>query len=703
LLQEETMPSTLNEFPPERRPLIPIVLGVVGHRDIPADSYLRAKIEKTLNSVFDQFERAYPNSPKILISPLAPGADQFAARVALDRKKDWSIRAPLPFAPGVYEGSTSFQTVNEYDQRVRDEAGIAAFRNFLNDPHVEWFVIPLPDRLKAERTAEQWSRLATGVSENGEEDNALRRACYANPGGYIVRNCHTLIALWDGEEPERPSGTAEIVRFQLEGIPPKLYPWTRDEPLGFDGDRGPVLEIRTPRPGGHGDDAVAGTLTVRVPSRRNNQPYGEVIRIRHTARRLSRLGRFWERIKHALESSEPRKALREYTQFLSINQKIDDFNREARAIRPEDVASSVRYEDRLRRADADAATFPESPVELLISPQLGACYRQFLRVRETAAHLSGRLSPTFEWIGTALFVLLFFALLTFHLYAHPLGIHGEPVKHPRFLLAVFGGIWVLLALIVTWVWWVGLDERRLDYRALAEAFRVRRAWARAGIARSVSRTYLGQLRSEVIWIRRALQHLCPPSEYWSESFQALDPKKQADQLQEVLTSWVQGQESQHHKQSRNEHTRARWFRRGGFTLAILGLSLFGCLLWPMIVGMSEAEVAESVVGAKNRPWLDPSEPRNEILVLGSMLIILGGLIVAICERRGHEELSKQYERIYVLFRSGKHELTAALAKEPPDIQRAQEIIVALGQEAVQENAQWLLLRRSKPLELPLGA
>jgi hypothetical protein len=40
---------------------------------------------------------------------------------------------------------------------------------------------------------------------------------------------------------------------------------------------------------------------------------------------------------------------------------------------------------------------------------------------------------------------------------------------------------------------------------------------------------------------------------------------------------------------------------------------------------------------------------------------------------------------------------------PEEIDRMEKILIELGREAIQENAQWLLLRRSKPVELPLGA
>ncbi|HEX3148589.1 MAG TPA: hypothetical protein VHR66_10925 [Gemmataceae bacterium] len=129
-----------------------------------------------------------------------------------------------------------------------------------------------------------------------------------------------------------------------------------------------------------------------------------------------------------------------------------------------------------------------------------------------------------------------------------------------------------------------------------------------------------------------------------------------------------------------------------------------------------------------------------------MLLIFGAGYVAVCERRAYEQLGKQYEQIYVVFRAGGRELDtvldppqpaiqrahgsaerlfvsavsdgsgqraeltpnavseqASIATEKVDVARAQRIIEALGREMLQENAQWLLIRRSKPLELPLGA
>jgi hypothetical protein len=192
---------------------------------------------------------------------------------------------------------------------------------------------------------------------------------------------------------------------------------------------------------------------------------------------------------------------------------------------------------------------------------------------------------------------------------------------------------------------------------------------------------------------------------------------------------------------------------------------------------------EGAERAGDRHWLDPADPPHWLLILASMLIILGGLLIAVCDRGAHEELAKQYERMHGVFRSGSHQFASSLHKatsfrltdleltklqekdrvpetvlarlralkqdqpwerqrfleklaevfdskalgaDDPgedererlrdlvlmrtaftlparEVEQIQAILIELGGEAIQENAQWLLLRRSKPVELPLGA
>ncbi|HYH69377.1 MAG TPA: hypothetical protein VD866_32080 [Urbifossiella sp.] len=731
-------------------PLIPIVLGVVGHRDLRAED--EEDLRDALKKVFQEFDDAYPKSPKVLLSPLAPGADQLAAEVALAQGPNWSVRAPLALPPEHFVRSTAFRLAHltsSENADGTDARALAAFEKFLADPRVEWFVVPLPGELSvAGRTARRhpdgwrlslpdgkeeeldWEAMLTASKETHPALAAFRAACYANPGGYIVRHCHTLIALWDGHNVERPSGTPEVVRFQLGGIAPSYYPWTALTPLGFDAERGPVIWLRTPRTGAAAE-GVVGERRVLVPTQADKLYFGERVDVPAVARKLTRWERFRGRCALAVAKREPpaplpasaptpgpweparlRTHCPEYNQFFAACQMIEDFNVEASRVYAA-RAADADYVKRLKKADAETATvFPGSSAIPAAKVPLGDSFRRFLRVRETAAHLAGPLAARHELAGWGLFALTFFALLAFHLYAHPLW-HGDPATpphHPWLLLALFAALWLGLIALVVGVWHSRVDDRRHDYRALAEALRVRQVYAAAGLSRSVADTYLGQLRTELAWVRRALLHVCPPADFWAEQFNSLPEAEQLDRIRWVETNWVAGQAEQHRRRRDDKHKEAGRYRTWGLCLALGGLVLLAvvplaALVWAEAGGAAAADWVSRT--------LHPSHPPNLLLVLGSMLIILGGLLVAWCDWRGHEQLSKQYDHMYVIFRGGGRELTAALnphtlppphpTSAAPDVARAQRVIEELGREAVQENAQWLLLLRSKPLELPLGA
>ena len=82
---------TFVPFPGPARALAPIIIGVTGHRNPHPDGAadLRAELDKTLR----RFDRHYPNSPKMLATGLAQGADLLAAQCALDL--GWQVIAVL--------------------------------------------------------------------------------------------------------------------------------------------------------------------------------------------------------------------------------------------------------------------------------------------------------------------------------------------------------------------------------------------------------------------------------------------------------------------------------------------------------------------------------------------------------------------------------------------------------------------------------
>ena len=77
-----------------RKPLVPIVLAVTGHRDVrEADlTALAAAVTAQLRLLSEK----HPHSPCVLLSGLAEGADRLAARCALEVGWTLGVVLPLP-------------------------------------------------------------------------------------------------------------------------------------------------------------------------------------------------------------------------------------------------------------------------------------------------------------------------------------------------------------------------------------------------------------------------------------------------------------------------------------------------------------------------------------------------------------------------------------------------------------------------------
>jgi hypothetical protein len=665
----------------------PIALGVVGHRDLrPSD---RQALREAIASVISELRAAYPHTPVLLLSPLAEGADQLAVEVALEKR--CLVRAPLPFSPAVYRETSSF----------RSEETRLNFDHLLSHPAVDSFVVPWPDGTGPDPTDAQ------AFTGDGAAAMANRRRGYANAGGYVARHCDVLLALWDGGAPHGPSGTAEFVRLKLFGTPPELYPW--NDPLGFATDCGPVYVIHTPRPDAEPTDRL-GSPTLWLPPRSHTMGGSappDILSEHSLAMRVSDFARFrgrlwdsiglgqiaaWARSRPlwawlARSSTAPRGPLpAELRQVRDRWLAIEDLNTDLasmhsfRASRPKSM----------HRARAGARIQTAAGSDALLELE---------RLRAASGRLAQDLDLGVLWRQIGFFVTLFLAVFTFHIYAH-LPVKGnEAARYPVYIWSCMIAI-ILSAVILMRLWWQRMDQRRLDYRALAEALRVCLAWGKAGVTRAVPDSYLGHLRGEVAWIRRVLYHVSPPPEMWRAAFMSLPLKRQIEELREVYNSWVLGQVHYYSRQHRRRHMQSIGFRAVGFTLAVLGWVLTGSLS----VGMFKAAGGVKW-GQSPHPWA---------LILIGALLLAGGLIMAFGESRSYDEIAKQFDRMQSVFENGAHRLHDHLRDAHEDLDHArhreareavadaQAVIEALGQEALIENGYWLVLCRARSFELHVG-
>lgn len=206
-------------------PRIPIVIGTTGHRDLPPDAV--ASLSATVRRVLTELTGRYPNSPFLLLSALAEGADRLVAGIALE--SGIPIFVPLPME------RTAYLATFESDESRREFDALAARaeRVFVlhSADHPELPALPCP-----EVSAEE---------------------LYGRLGTYLVEHSDVLMALWNGLRSELQGGTASVVGSMLDATPED----TAHHPVSH----GLVYHVVTPRAGHPRVCGTAFDVVVRQP------------------------------------------------------------------------------------------------------------------------------------------------------------------------------------------------------------------------------------------------------------------------------------------------------------------------------------------------------------------------------------------------------------------------------------------------------
>ncbi|NWF38278.1 DUF1273 domain-containing protein [Mariprofundus sp. NF] len=188
---------------PEKK--IPIVVGITGHRQLANADFVRKEIFNVLIEILNSF----PDSPVILMSALAVGADSIAAEVVIEIRnssQDYEERlklfCPLPMGKEEYEYDFNEAECSKYNELL-DAAD-----------HV--FELPLastPEKCDEIRELLVSERIAQIQFDEGSERNNR----YALLGAYLSRYSHILLAAWDGDKIEKKGGTYHVIRDRMFG------------------------------------------------------------------------------------------------------------------------------------------------------------------------------------------------------------------------------------------------------------------------------------------------------------------------------------------------------------------------------------------------------------------------------------------------------------------------------------------------------
>ncbi len=179
---------------------IPITVGVIGHRDVKdIESYTSA-----IKSIFNDLRETYPNSPLVLFSQLAEGADTFVAEkflelkaekcLVLKEKNQWNnceLHVPLPFQE------------DEYTKYYND-----------NDKKVFNSLIDSADKII------ELNHLDQDLSEDAQ--NIKKQEFYRNSAEFVADSSLILIALFDTSESKeqeaiKKGGTRDTVFYKKNG------------------------------------------------------------------------------------------------------------------------------------------------------------------------------------------------------------------------------------------------------------------------------------------------------------------------------------------------------------------------------------------------------------------------------------------------------------------------------------------------------
>jgi hypothetical protein len=636
---------------------VPLVIGVTGHRDLRTQDV--PLLEREVAAIITRLQCDYigedNETPLVLISALAEGADRIVARVALALGVRLIAPLPLPiteyrrdFEPGLTPGAAI-----EFDQLLSqaDSAPIMSFT--------------AGNSLEAVRT-----------------DATKRAEQYRAVGLFIVRHSDVLIALWDGNENDKAAGgTGEVVTFKRDGIPLVV---SGSAHASLDGSEiGPVIHVVTPR---NKPRSPATDVTVLAWG-------SEVIR-RH---RGGSVPRFFDRVGEIAAnllghkqksvvsnlSLDDRRDLDAWETFESLVALTQEFNGEAAALEAmTDGSFQTANNIDMLFTDPDDGRLDGDAKKHALKAASHWC--KLYGISDT---LAKKRQVQFKNDWKLLFVFSFLAFIFFALFSH-IGWASN---------WLLGGYTVAVAII----FYVFIraqirrdQERFLDYRALAEALRVAVYWNILGMDRHwssvakqsvvtnvdtigmLARSYPIKQPSELAWIKICLRTL----ELWygaegNRTKLGMDPKTYAI----ARRFWVHGQLSYFERQGIQHSRRAEILE--GWALIVLFITPF--FLVPLLV---------SAIGEGRYLGL---RLHDLFLIAIGILPGLAATLTSYSERLALKAQARQYDRMRMLFKRA-YDLLPEMIDSSSEY-HILSLYRELGTEAMKENADWVAIYRQRPI------
>lgn len=227
----------------------PLIVGITSHRNLVATEV--DGIRRQVRTLLAHLGQRFGDLPLVVLSALAEGGDRIVAEEALSCGARLYAVLPLP-----------------EDLYLQDFASVESREQF--------------EHLKSRATILQMPLMERGNHRDVATPGASRDAQYAAAGMFIASHCHVLVAIWDGRGSHLHGGTAQIVRYHLEGIIPGTIERRRvARPLLDRGDESLLCHLACSRDDGSGTILAPASpyrpLQMRWVSQQDDQPFEQGI------------------------------------------------------------------------------------------------------------------------------------------------------------------------------------------------------------------------------------------------------------------------------------------------------------------------------------------------------------------------------------------------------------------------------------------
>lgn len=219
-------------------------------------------------------------------------------------------------------------------------------------------------------------------------------------------------------------------------------------------------------------------------------------------------------------------------------------------------------------------------------------------------------------------------------------------------------------------------RKHLDYRALAEGLRVQFYWSLAGVidVQSAEFAYDNFLQKQDVdleWIRHVMRNV--------SLARSRDNVPMTAWVDWVIEQWIgdeSGGSGQLSYYRRKEKEKAARFR---LTTALGKVTLWVGILIAIILSVAGSDMTGT--------------QQKTLLILMGIFPLIAGIRDAYSYKKAEKELIKQYR-----FMSGVLANARRLLDSSDDPEFRRRVLRALGNAALEEDAEWILMHRERPLE-----